>query len=340
MRRLIAVLPLFFTVMPAETLEEAVRALGRRVESRLASADRVSIQTRGLPPVGAGERERVERGMRESLGRRLAPAGASAQLRVTISAAMARRVLVAEFARGDESTIMMTEYEPGDAAARPVRARPMLERAMLWEQDERILDAAAGAENGEFWVLDTDGAVLRNRQGEVMRDLRVRRNGEPWPRDVRGRLVVAGAEPRVWLPGKPAGAWPVARGFEALPSGENEFAAGTARFFTAARVSESALVLAGVDGRLRWSEGGSAREFEGQWGSEVAALANPCGDGAGAVLLVSSRDGLSLGVYEPRTMRPAGEGMTLPGTLSALWPAEGETSAMAVVRTPAGRYAA
>jgi hypothetical protein len=320
-----------------------VRSLGRRVQARLVSLERISMQARALAPVPAGERDRVERGLRETLARNVAPAGASAQLRVTVSAAMAHRVLVAEFVRGEESAIMMAEYETSDAASRPMRARPVLERTLLWEQDERILDAAVVPGQGDFWVLDTGGLTLRNRQGEAIRETRLRRNGDPWPRDVRGRLqMVAGGEPRAWLPGSGAGAWPVASGFEAMPSGENEFSAGGGgRFFTAARISGSAVVLAGVDGRMRWSEAGAAaREIDGLWGTEVAALANPCG--GGAVVIASSRDGQSLGVYEPapRALRAAGEVMTLPGTLSALWPAEGDTSATAVVRTAAGRYAA
>jgi hypothetical protein len=291
------------------------------------------MQTRALPPIPPGERERVDRGLREALAGHLGAASA-AQLRVTVSATLTHRVLVAEFRRGEESAVMMADYDAVES--RPVRARPLLERTLLWEQDERILDAAASPETGEFWVLDAEYLTLRNRQGEVQRQSRVRRE-QPWPRDVRGRVAGNG---RMWLPGDGSGPWPVAEGLDAAPAGENEFSLGTARFFTAARISPAVVLLSGVDGRLRWSEGGPARELEGVWGSDVTALANPCGGGT-AVVIVSSRDGQSLNLFEPaaRTLRPMGEGMTLPGMLSALWPAEGD-AATAVVRTPAGRYAA
>ena len=326
-------------------MDEAVRAMGRRVLTRLVPPERVALQTRGVAPLPPAEREQVERGLREALGRQTTAkgGGATALLRVTVSAAMARRVMVAEFSRGEEAVIMMAEYDAPDAAPRPVRARPLLERTLLWEQDERILDAAVTPENGEFWVLDTERLTLRDRLGETRRQIRVRRDDVAWPRDVRGRIALGGGgEARAMLPGPGSTPWPLAPDFDAVPTGENEFSTAGVRdrFFTAARVSPSAVLLAGVDGKLRWSEAGVAREVEGLWGSEIAAVDNPCG--AGGLVIASSRDGQSLGVFEAaaRALRPAGEGMTLPGILSALWPAEGVASATAVVRTAAGRYAA
>ncbi len=326
----------------AETLEDAVRVLGRRVLDKLSVQERVVLQTRFLAPVLARERDRVDRSLREVLNRQ-AGAPAAAQLRVTVSAGMAHRVLVAEFSRGEEFAILMAEYDPAAEVPRAVQPHPRLERALLWEQDERILDAAAGpGSRGEFWVLDTERLSLRDRQGEVLRQTRVRRADSPWPRDVRGKLSFADGEARALLPGGQSG-WPIAASFEAQPAGPNEFSSngGKDRFFTAARVSANALVLAGADGKMRWSEAGAVRELEGPWGSEVTALANPCGSGLPLVLM-SGRDGQSIGMFEPaaRALRALGEGMILPGTLSALWPSEGDESATAVVRTPAGRYAA
>ena len=326
----------------AETLEEAVRVLGRRVLDKLSAQEKVAVQTRFLAPVLVRERDRVDRGLRDVLARQ-AGAPAAAQLRVTVSAGMAHRVLVAEFSRGEEFAILMAEYDPTAETPRAAQPQARLERAVLWEQDDWILDAVvAPGGRGEFWVLDTERLSLRDRQGEVLRQARVRRADSVWPRDVRGRIALADGEARALLPGGPGG-WPIAGAFEAQPAGPNEFSANGVkdRFFTAARVSANALILAGADGKMRWSEAGAVRELEGPWASEVTALANPCGGGA-ALVLMSGRDGLSIGMFEPagRTLRALGEGMTLPGTLSALWPSEGDESATAVVRTPAGRYAA
>ena len=66
LRRLIPIL-LMMQGGWAETLEDAVRALGRRVLTRLVSHERLSMQTRALPPILANERDRVERGLREAL---------------------------------------------------------------------------------------------------------------------------------------------------------------------------------------------------------------------------------------------------------------------------------
>ncbi len=238
----------------------------------------------------------------------------------------------------------MAEYDPSAEAPRAAQPRPRLERALIWEQSERILDAASSGGRGEFWVLDTERLTLRDRQGATMRQTRLRRPDSPWPRDGCARLTFSDGEPRVFLPGAPGpSGWPIAVSFEAQPAGHNEFSGngGKERFFTAARASPGALILAGVDGKMRWRDAGGSRELDGPWGSEVTALANPCG-GGNLLLLMSSRDGQSLGMYEPsaRALRSLGEGMTLPGMLSALWPAEGDESATAVVRTPAGRYAA
>ena len=344
----------------AATPEEAFRELSRRLAARLGAQERLSIQTRALPPIPPSERDEVDRGLRAGLGRHLAAAAAAATLRVTVSAAIAQRVLVAEFRRGDEVAIMMADYEPPTAIGRPAKSHAVLERSLMWEQDAQILDAAmAGPELAELLVLDAEHLTWRDRAGQSTRTLRVRRDGSgAWPRDLRGRVMVSNEGVRVWLPGWECRAgnrggddgrcgpgsspWPVASQFEAAPASSNDFTgAGKDRFFTAARVTPTALLLAGVDGKLRWSEAGAPIEIDATVGSEVVSLTNPC-DGR-TVVAASGKDGQSLGVFEasPRGLRPAGEGMVLPGTLTALWPAAGgEGAATAVVRTAAGRYAA
>ena len=356
-RRTPILLFLWLAQLSAGTPEEALRELGRRLASRLGAQERLSIQTRALPPILPGERDEVDRALRLALGGHLS-AAAPATVRVTVSAVIAQHVLVAEFRRGEEVSIMMAEYEAPVATRRPALARAVLERSLMWEQDEQILDATmARPEAGELLVLDTERLTWRDRSGQVTRQLRVRRDGPAaWPRDLRGRLSVSGEGVRVWLPGwecragnnnvdghcaAGATAWPLAPQFQAALAGSNEFSSGGKdRFFGAARVTASAVVLAGVDGRLRWSEAGAVRELDASVGSEVVSLTNPC-DGS-SVLVASSKDGQALGVFDVSTrgVRAAGEGMALPGTLSALWPADGEGAATAVVRTAAGRYAA
>ncbi len=74
----------------AETLEDAVRLLGRRVIDKLAAQERVSVQTRLLDPVSARERDRVDRGLRDALAGHTGTTP-TAQLRVTISAGMIQK---------------------------------------------------------------------------------------------------------------------------------------------------------------------------------------------------------------------------------------------------------
>lgn len=350
MRRLVPLLLLCAAILPSATLDEAARELGRRVLGRLGAEERLALQTRAIPPVASAERDEVERGLRETLGRHWAAAGGQTVLRVAVSAALAHRVLVAEFRRGDDAAIMMADYDT-PAMKRLPMARPLLEKSLLWEQDDQILDVAAAGGDGGFWVLDSERLALHDRQGQTIRQVNVRREGIAWPRDVRGRLEAGADGVKAWLPGQEcrelrcaagAGAWPVAPGLEAPLTGANEFSsAAGGRFFSAARVNGAALVLAGVDGKLRWNEAGAMHDLEAASGSDLAGLANPCG--AGSIVVASSKDGRSLMVLEPvqRALRPAGEGMMLPGTLSALWPAgEDSAAATAVVRTAAGRYAA
>ena len=359
MRRLTPIL-LFLCLVQAfaATPEEALRELSRRLVAKLGAQERLSIQTRALPPILPGERDEVDRGLRVALGRHIA-AAAPATLRVTVSAAIAQRVLVAEFRRGDEVAIMMAEYEPPTAIGRPASTHAVLERSLMWEQDAQILDATmTGPELGELLILDAEHLTWRDRSGQSTRALRVRRDGTAgWPRDLRGRVMVSSEGVRVWLPGWECRAgnhggddgrcgpgsspWPVASQFQATPASSNDFTSGgKERFFTAARLTPAAVLLAGVDGRLRWSEAGSLVELDAPVGSEIVSLTNPC-DGK-TVVVASGKDGQSLGVFEAssRGLRPAGEGMVLPGTVTALWPAGGEGAATAVVRTAAGRYAA
>src|SRR5262249_48173420 len=76
-----------------------------------------------------------------------------------------------------------------------------LERKLIWEQDEQILDIAFPS--GAMLVLSPSQVTLYTRAGgqwELRQSLRLT-PGHPWPRDLRGRLRVNGAAFEAYLPG-------------------------------------------------------------------------------------------------------------------------------------------
>src|SRR5208283_3203650 len=88
------------------------------------------------------------------------------------------------------------------AAASPGMA---LDRKLVWEQGEQILDVAfldAG-----MLVLSPSQVTLYTRRNGVWEPRRAvpLAPGKPWPRDLRGRLRVAGASFQAFLPGMVCG---------------------------------------------------------------------------------------------------------------------------------------
>jgi hypothetical protein len=271
---------------------------------------------------------------------------------------------IAEIQKGGSRYVTMLSV-PLPAAAAEKNAMPLvLQVQPVFEQKQPILDLIR--RDDLLAVLDPGSiSVFRWSEGWQIRRTAPLMHQRPWPRDLRGRLVVEGSSLRAYLPGSVCRgdlelaalecrdadeAWPLDFP-EAKPAGGRNYfqAAGLPPFFAAARAGspgDPRWLLAGLDGKAYLY--GSSREvlatFEG-WGSDVAALRTGCDDGVQvlAVLAGESGSGDSIQLFKIAHDRPAPVSLPaqLPGRITALWPAPGGAVVTLVCHNPqANRYEA
>jgi hypothetical protein len=219
-----------------------------------------------------------------------------------------------------------------------------LEKRLMWEQQEPILDVAVLHDG--LAVL-TPTAVIRtpSRQSAPIK------NARPWPRDVRGRIRVIGSAIQVDLPGVACSGrldpltlecrssdepWTLESGrvlmlanyagnrnyFDGRVVTQSGLRKTIAPFYSAAAANEF-WVIAGVDGRAGvFDEALEPVSAAGAWGSNVAAADVRCG-GAPVVLATRPGDGpdaVQAFAIVNRTAVAMGAPVELPGPVSALWP--------------------
>lgn len=117
-------------------------------------------------------------------------------------------------------------------------------------------------------------------------------------------------------------------------------------FYSAAllqRANGVALLIGGVDGKVRVADGGALRAASGtrDWGSDFAVLKSGCGSGAQVIASGSGEAaGDSLRAYEVPAQEaiPASAPLGMNGTVMALWPAPDGKSVLATVRQALGDY--
>ena len=203
---------------------------------------------------------------------------------------------------------------------------------------------------------------------------------KPWPRDPRGRLFLERDALRAHLPGAvcrgPAlpslkldcresnEPWPLQAGSRILghgyfTAGQNFFegrlllAGGVTKnlpaFYSVAAVEkEGGMVwaLAGLDGRAQvYDKALEPAGVFGPVGSDLAALQTQCGSGWQVLATkgggANELDAVQAYDIVDRQTIPVSQPVELPGPVSALWPAAGGTTAIAVARNLAtGRHAA
>ncbi|HTB95417.1 MAG TPA: hypothetical protein VK716_00290 [Terracidiphilus sp.] len=109
-------------------------------------------------------------------------------------------------------------------------------------------------------------------------------------------------------------------------------------------VGGSALLVGGVDGKVRMLDNGALRNVSGtrDWGSDFAAVHSGCGNGSQIVASGSGEAATdSLRAYELPALEavPASSPLAMNGTVTALWTAPDGKSALAIVHTSTeGQY--
>jgi hypothetical protein len=357
----------------ADDLSGAARELARKTVAFVGRGEPVSLGWRNLSSLGSAElaqaRSVFEAALRDA-GARVVENPAVIEAQVTISESQSHYLMVEEIRRGDERQVWIASWRRAPANVAPGIS---LEKKLLWEQAEPILDAVPNG--NELLILSPAGVLLRGERGSQTAPITAAR---PWPRDLRGHLRITAAGFKVNLPGlfcsgtfEPLAVdcrpddepWTLdsgSRGFllanfassrnyfdgrVVMPNGVRK---NIAPFYTAGVVEDQGRamwVLTMVEGRAQLFD--SLLEpagIIGPWGSDLAGTEARCGSGT-QVLATKAGD-----AREPDALRawslvnraavPLTPAMEVPGPVTALW-SLGGPNAVAVVRDLAsGKYVA
>jgi hypothetical protein len=365
----------------AENLDGAARELAAKTALLAGAGTPVSITCRNQSSLDWAEpvhlRAIFENLLRQA-GGHVGQGAAAVDVSLTLSENATDYLLVEEARKGDERTVWIAAWKRA-AAGQPAPAGLGLEKKLVWEQEEQILDVAIAGDT--MLVLAPSRITLlarREDRWEPRQTARLTPPG-PWPRDLRGRLHLTVPRFQAFLPGfacqgaiepeltldcRPGDQpWVLESGSRALlvasfARGRNYFdghvvtQSGVARsapaFFSAAAVEDRAAtywLLALENGRAEMFDGSfNAVSAMPAWGSDIAGIDARCG---AATQVLATRagdadepDAIQSWAVTDRTAAAVTAPILLPGPVTALWPASAN-SALAVARNLAtGRYEA
>jgi hypothetical protein len=170
----------------ADPLADAARALARRVATALAVPFTVEIRNLTSLPI---PREAIQSELRDR------PRGTDVSATFTLSEAGDGLLWIAEIVRaGSREAVLM------ERAGRPEPRREsvVIEKRLVWEQEQPMLDAVITAD--DLLILTPSGLAFRTPGGEQRAEIPIQ-PPRPWPRDLQGRVLLAGEDVRVVLPG-------------------------------------------------------------------------------------------------------------------------------------------
>ena len=365
--------------VPAAQLAQKIAAATGPASVAMTMANRSSLSDQ--------EVDEIRRGLLEELAAHGIHLGgedqAAATLQITLSENLQSYVWVAEIQQGRNQSSTVMVVTPRASTPDPGRQSfPLtIHKALLWSDEDRILDVALPNGNPPHMIiLDPETImlyVLQAGRWQQEQSLPVV-HSRPWPRDMRGRLVLRKDHLfDAYLPGflchstaAPLGMqcaesddpWPLAPG----QSNVSAFFAPTRNFFTGALspaigkqttappfYSAAALprdkytlwVFSAVDGQVHWLDG-MTDQLAGNlgWGSDLAAVHTSCGLGW-QILATGSGNGPGDDVraFEIADRAPVAvsQPMEFSGTITALWPDAESATAIAVSHDEGmGRYEA
>lgn len=366
----------------ADDVNGAAHDLARQTAVFAGPGQPVSVEYRNVSSLGPAElgqaRGAFEAALKEA-GLRVSDVAPVAELRLTLSENQSQYLLVEEARKDDERQVWMAAWKRAEPAAAALPGMA-LDRKLVWEQEEQILDVAFPAAG--MLVLSPSKVALytprENGSWALGRAVPLS-PGKPWPRDVRGRLRVTGASFQAFLPGVECGGaaepslsiecragdqpWVLESGshatllanfaatrnyFDGRVATGNGLRKTMAPFYSAASAAEQGRplwLLAMLDGRTQifdaWLETVGAIA---SWGSDIAGTEASCGGGSQVLATrpgdAGEPDAIQAFAIVNRAATPLTAPVEFAGPVTALWPLSA-TSALAVVRDPlTGRYAA
>jgi len=384
---LLAILSLSYCMAAATNLVEAEEQLTVRILA-LTGPGTLAVEFVNRSSLTQKEVDEIRRAVLVKLADRgehlVVAEQAAATVRISLSEDLQNYIWVAEVHQGlsDTPAILVSLPRPEAPSAQADAAPLDLHKALLWSQEDRILDAAVIDGNpAHMVVLDPKQATiykLQNNGWHAEQALPIA-HSNPWPRDLRGRLVLrkdhlfdaylpgvfcrSSANPPLTMTCDHSDdPWPI--GLE--NSSLNAFYAGSRNFFTGAlapgigkqtaapafysaaalpRENYTLWLFAATDGRLHLLDG-MADQSAGKlsWGSEIATLRSNCGSGSQVLAsgnAEGSKDTLRAFEFADRDPIAVSQPLDFSGTITAVWTDSTGSSAVAVARdSQAGRYEA
>jgi hypothetical protein len=331
-----------------------------------------------LESAAAQARAAFEEAVQEG-GLRAADISPTVEVHVTVSENASQFLLVEEASKGEDRQVWIAAWKRGE----PVAALPTgmaLEKKLLWEQAEQILDIAFPPAG--MLVLSPSGITFYARNGMQWAAQRTvpLAPARPWPADLRGRLRLKGAGFQALLPGMQCDgttepslsaechasdeAWVLESGSRALLladfaatrnyfSGRVTTQAGQRRtvppFFSAASVESQGRtwwLLVAIDGKTQIFDTAfdAMGTVSAQWGSDIAGTDAHCG--AGSQVLATrpgdrgQPDTVQAFTLIDRAAQPLTEAADFSGPVVALWTSGGSAATVVTRDLRTGKYSA
>src|SRR6185312_2259287 len=344
----------------------------------------IDVELANCSSLNRAHTEQIHRGLLQELSvlglRSVASEEAAATVNITLSENLREYVWIAQILQGKNEPAVVMISLPRSSAGDSSRATPaiVLRRIFLWSQPSRILDAALLNGNPQrLFVLDANSVSIYQMQAshwQMQQSLAIS-HSRPWPRDLRGRLVLRRDYLLdAYLPGvfctSAAGVslschasddpWPLgiadlqlnaffapARNFftGALTPGVGKQTSAPA-FFSGAPLPRDRYTLwlfTTTDGQLHLLDGFTDQSAATDWG-ELASVHSGCGSGWQVLATAKNNNANdSVRIFEIPDREPflIGQPTEFRGDITALWTQADGASAVAVLHDSSkGEYEA
>jgi hypothetical protein len=341
---------------PQQLMTEVAAQLAARTSSLLPRRASVSLELQNLTSLPAPEWSSFRNLLQDELRRSgVVTAGTSpeSRVRVTLSENARGMLFVAEVYTGDNRQVAMLPWALPPSPR--VKSRVNITSKVTWTQPEPILDVLLVDSDSQMLVLSTSKITSYRIMGNNWAPLDTASLvlPRPLPRDPRGRLTIASDGFRAYVPGAtctgvlhPQLMLTCVAGNENWPGGEARWVADRNLLESDATRTTFYAVANGFyttpDGHAQDRSGQPVAGSEG-WGSDIAAIDDPCSASSTLIATSSSTAREEVGVYQVANGQAtaASDALLLPGPVTALWPSEKQGQATLVIRNPqTGEYEA
>jgi hypothetical protein len=361
----------------SDDMAGAVGELARKTAVLAGRGEPVSISWRNLSPLASGDfsqvRSAFDAALREA-GARVSEIAPVVDARLTVSGNPAQFLLVEEARKGENVQVWIASWKRPALTPTPTGSTVVLEKKLVWEQEEQILDAVVLGRG----ILVLSPSHISLRGDAATQSLRLT-PGRIWPRDARARLRLNGDGYSAYLPGVVCSGsmeptltvechpsdepWPLEAGSRGVllanfAPGRNHFDGRVtlpngihktlAPFYSAASVEENGRLywlMAMADGRTQILDAAfGPLGSVASWGSDLAGTEAHCGGGWQVLGTRASKapepDAVRAFGLVNRTPVPLSAPLELPGPVTALWSLGGSVALAVVNDLGTGRYQA